>query len=131
MRPYSYLVILGLTCKTVFAGIQVEKDDCYWLSGAYGVDLNCDPDHVVVGACGAGREAECPHISWEQILCCPVPLFNFGHCSTHGTYHGQDNSCLNHGNYLFSYLSITVRPKVVSLDMFGLVKCLQKLSPSK
>ena len=105
MRPYSYLVILGLTCKTIFAGIQVEKDDCYWLSGAYGVDLNCDPDHVVVGACGAGREAECPHISWEQILCCPVPLFNFGHCSTHGTYHGQDNSCLTHGNSYFLFLS--------------------------
>ena len=105
MRPYSYLVILGLTCKTVFAGIQVEKDECYWLSGAYGIDLNCDPDHVVVGACGAGREAECPHISWEQVLCCPVPLFNFGHCSTHGTYHGQDNSCLNHGNSCFLFLN--------------------------
>ena len=61
------------------------------------VDLNCDPDHVVAGACGAGREAECPEISWEQILCCPIPVFYLGHCSTHGTYHGQDNSCLKHG----------------------------------
>ena len=94
--------------------LQVEKDECYWLSGAYGVDLNCDADHVVVGACGAGREAECPHISWEQVLCCPVPLFNFGHCSTHGTYHGQDNSCLNHGNSYFlfiNYLKLTSRNK--------------------
>merc|ERR1712109_43408 len=80
--------------KTISAGIEVPKDSCYWLSGAYGVDLSCDQDHVVVGACGAGREPECPEISWEGIRCCPIPLFHFGHCDTYGSFHGQSNSCL-------------------------------------
>ena len=55
MRLYKYLTILTVCFKTICAGIEVPKDGCYWLSGAYGVDLSCDQDHVVVGACGAGK----------------------------------------------------------------------------
>ena len=55
MKQYKYLTFLAVFFKTISAGIEVPKDSCYWLSGAYGVDLSCDQDHVVVGACGAGK----------------------------------------------------------------------------
>ena len=52
---------------------------------------------VVVGACGAGRYADCPGKTWHEILCCPLPGFYFGHCFEYGTEHGKPNSCLDHG----------------------------------
>ena len=91
-----HTAILFLCFQTILAGIEIPNDGCYWLSGAYGIDLKCDQDHVIVGACGAGREPDCPDISWQQILCCSVPIFYFGGCITHGSYHGQRNTCLEY-----------------------------------
>ena len=54
-------------------------------------------DQVAVGACGAGRYADCPNESWHQILCCTLPDFYFGNCFSYGTEHGKPNSCLEHG----------------------------------
>ena len=60
-------------------------------------------DQVVVGACGSGRNPDCPNDSiyydnsWHQILCCTLPEFNFGHCESYGSEHGEPNSCLDHG----------------------------------
>ena len=54
-------------------------------------------DQVVVGACGAGRYADCPNDSWHQILCCSLPEFYYGHCFSYGSEHGKTNSCLEHG----------------------------------
>ena len=54
-------------------------------------------DQVAVGACGAGRYADCPNESWHQILCCTLPDFYFGNCFLYGSEHGKPNSCLDHG----------------------------------
>ena len=60
-------------------------------------------DQVVVGACGSGRNPDCPNDSiyydnsWHQILCCTLPEFNFGRCESYGSEHGEPNSCLDHG----------------------------------
>ena len=52
---------------------------------------------MAVGACGAGRYADCPNDSWHQILCCTLPDFYFGNCFSYGSEHGKPNSCLEHG----------------------------------
>ena len=60
-------------------------------------------DQVVVGACGSGRNPDCPNDSiyydnsYHQILCCTVPEFNWNHCESYGSEHGVPNSCLDHG----------------------------------
>ena len=51
----------------------------------------------MVGACGAGLFPDCPLESWHQILCCTLPYFSYGHCSTYGSDHGAPNNCLDHG----------------------------------
>ena len=51
----------------------------------------------MVGACGAGRYADCPEDSWHQIKCCTLPEFYSGHCFSYGSEHGKSNSCLEHG----------------------------------
>ena len=60
-------------------------------------------DQVVVGACGSGRNPDCPNDSiyydnsYHQILCCTIPEFNWNHCESYGSEHGVLNSCLEHG----------------------------------
>ena len=57
----------------------------------------------MVGACGSGRNPDCPNDSiyydnsWHQILCCTIPEFNWNHCESYGSEHGVPNSCLEHG----------------------------------
>ena len=57
----------------------------------------------MVGACGSGRNPDCPNDSiyydnsYHQILCCTVPEFNWNNCESYGSEHGVPNSCLEHG----------------------------------
>ena len=90
--------IFTLLVKLVTCGIDVPRDECTWLDGRYGVEVKCDGNQVVVGACGAGHYADCPNGAWHQILCCSLPMFYYEKCVKFGTQHGELNSCLEHGN---------------------------------
>ena len=90
--------ILLLSAKPIICGIEVPRENCQWISGDYGQTSQCDGNQVVVGACGAGRYADCPGDTWHQILCCAMPDFVYGECQKYGSGHGQLNSCLEHGN---------------------------------
>ena len=96
VKMLLYLCLFWL--PIVFGGIEVPRENCQWQSGGYGEETQCDGNQVIVGACGAGRYADCPDESWHQILCCSMPNYVYENCQKYGSDHGQLNSCLDHGN---------------------------------
>ena len=44
--------IISMIANFIFAGINIQRDNCKWLDGRYGVEVKCDGNEVAVGACG-------------------------------------------------------------------------------
>ena len=87
MISFSKLVaVLCISSRPILSGIVIPRDHCTWLEGGYSVELKCDGDQIVVGACGSGENGDCANGIYTKLLCCSFPFYYYSNCNNYYDY---------------------------------------------
>ena len=79
--------------------IPIPGNNCEWLGGSYGVELECLPGYYVSGVCGSGMNADCgsrlTNKYFYEIRCCPTKYNNKKqqNCISYGSDAGEKLTC--------------------------------------
>jgi len=55
--------------------VDIDTKSCKWLSGGFGIFLNCPQNYVATGICGSGEHTDCPNNAVHQLQCCRLKFF--------------------------------------------------------